>query len=96
MPKSAHFEKVIIFDTPGHAAFTGMRQRGAHVVDLAILMVSATDGIQEQTRESLAYVSTLALIPKIEHEIAYDDNILFVYMCVCVFSASFAKSTSLS
>ena len=50
------YDEMVIFDTPGHAAFTGMRQRGANVVDLAILIVSATDGVQPQTKESLAII----------------------------------------
>ena len=56
-----HYDEIIVFDTPGHAAFTGMRQRGAHVVDLAILVIDACDGVKPQTKESLALSSTLLL-----------------------------------
>ncbi|MBP6857784.1 MAG: translation initiation factor IF-2 [Candidatus Pacebacteria bacterium] len=46
--------RVITFlDTPGHAAFTGMRERGASAADIAILVVSAEDGVKAQTIEAL-------------------------------------------
>ena len=45
--------KITFLDTPGHEAFTSMRERGAHVADIAILIVSAEDGAKKQTLESL-------------------------------------------
>lgn len=44
---------ITFLDTPGHAAFTGMRERGASAADIAILVVSAEDGVKAQTVEAL-------------------------------------------
>lgn len=48
---TAKMRKITFLDTPGHEAFTGMRSRGATVADIAILVISAEDGIKAQTKE---------------------------------------------
>ena len=75
-----HGKMITFIDTPGHEAFSGMRKRGMSIADIAILVVSAEDGVRPQTKEVIEFIKekkipVIVAINKIDKPEAKPDRV---------------------
>nr|BDA99303.1 translation initiation factor 2 [Cryptomonas sp. NIES-3952] len=73
-------KKLVFLDTPGHAAFSGMRSRGVSITDIAVLVVAADDGVKPQTLEAIQHIQSsnvpiIVAINKIDKQDANVESI---------------------
>lgn len=75
-----HGQMITFIDTPGHEAFSGMRERGVSIADIAILVVAADDGVRPQTKEVIQFINekklpVIVAINKIDKPDAKPDRV---------------------
>lgn len=75
-----HGKMITFIDTPGHEAFSGMRERGVSIADIAILVVAADDGVRPQTKEVIQFINekklpVIVAINKIDKPDARPDRV---------------------